>query len=806
MNNSNIQVNQGEQLSFSQLFAKRHWKIEIPIIQRDYAQGRDSAKSVRNNFLDSLLDHLQNNKNIDLDFVYGSIIGESNNLFIPLDGQQRLTTLFLLHWYLAAHDDKVEDFRSFITTGEKSNFTYETRTSAHEFCNELVNAEINLSALLKESLSKTIMDKAWYYATWGNDPTIKAMLNMLDAIHEKFRNTSGLYERLTHNESPVITFQFLNLKKFSLTDDLYIKMNSRGKQLTDFENFKAKFEQLIKYSNLKGTYKLFLGTIEEEVKAHEYFAHKIDTIWANLFWNYRNENIDDNYFDDEIMNFIRLVITNHYAVFGQGAEKVANIQMLIGRDNNDNNLTYLQYKELNCLDEKLISDLINIFDLLANGDKTIKTYLEDSNYYNEAEVFKLSLGNKTGYRDKLRFYALYKYLIIFKTTEGLSSWMRVIYNLTDNFIYNRPDEYIRSIQSINELLPKSNNILGELQDQKNKIGGFPEVQVREERIKAYLIEKDVKWEDAILKIERHGYFTGQIGFILNFSGIEAFFQSNQDCNWSANEDSVYFKKFQFYSQCAKAIFNAEGLHFFHDFLWERALLSKGDYLLNKGSNWSFLIDDERDISWKRLLRDSNEGRRDFIKEVFDDKNFNTKNLEEGLQNIINNFAESDWRYHFIQQKEIIEYLGFYKFIRWESENEIFLIKKQRLSGEHAEYFSYAFYIDFLKGKPKYLSPFKETYYHPISGNEELPCVVINDWTFKNVTYAIDVRFISEIDQYEVRFFGRENSSIDNKIKAVLPKEYTANTKYADDSYLYFNSDEEQVIQSIQNLCKALKAL
>ena len=39
---------------------------------------------------------------IELDFVYGSIIIDT---FQPLDGQQRLTTLFLFHWYFALKEE-----------------------------------------------------------------------------------------------------------------------------------------------------------------------------------------------------------------------------------------------------------------------------------------------------------------------------------------------------------------------------------------------------------------------------------------------------------------------------------------------------------------------------------------------------------------------------------------------------------------------------------------------------------------------------------------------------------------------------
>ncbi len=79
--------------------------VEIPVLQRDYAQGRNSRQSVRSEFLDKLIECL-NMESIDvnsilvLDFIYGySDEDKEIRKFIPLDGQQRLTTLFLLHFY-----------------------------------------------------------------------------------------------------------------------------------------------------------------------------------------------------------------------------------------------------------------------------------------------------------------------------------------------------------------------------------------------------------------------------------------------------------------------------------------------------------------------------------------------------------------------------------------------------------------------------------------------------------------------------------------------------------------------------------
>lgn len=86
-----------KKISFWKLLESK--KIVIPIIQRDYAQGREGKEFLRERFLGQLFDALQEDaKPLVLDFVYGSV--EEDTIY-PLDGQQRLTTLWLLHWYLA---------------------------------------------------------------------------------------------------------------------------------------------------------------------------------------------------------------------------------------------------------------------------------------------------------------------------------------------------------------------------------------------------------------------------------------------------------------------------------------------------------------------------------------------------------------------------------------------------------------------------------------------------------------------------------------------------------------------------------
>lgn len=159
------------------------FSITVPIIQRDYAQGRITEKitEIRNNFIESIYNAIQNdNENLDFDFIYGSIKElDENKLFIPLDGQQRLTTLFLLHWYLSTKEQKENTVLK--------NFKYETRTSSSDFCDALVTQDISIPSFdSKVKLSFAIENSSWFYLSWKRDPTIQSILVMLDAINEKF--------------------------------------------------------------------------------------------------------------------------------------------------------------------------------------------------------------------------------------------------------------------------------------------------------------------------------------------------------------------------------------------------------------------------------------------------------------------------------------------------------------------------------------------------------------------------------------------------------------------------------------------
>lgn len=826
MDRSTIQC-VGERRSFSGLFNRLGLNVEIPIIQRDYAQGRASCSAVRKAFLEALFSYLEENRaNRDLDFVYGTIQkADEARSFVPLDGQQRLTTLFLLHWYLASISENASNLRSLLMDGKKSRFSYETRFSSGEFCDALIGCDIDMDELLKadwdkeNSLSKTIRDQSWFYLTWESDPTIVAMLTMLDDIHQKFSAHGHFYERLVDPENPIITFLFLDLEKFNLTDDLYIKMNARGKPLTEFENFKAKLEQRIRqFRDELPRYTLTFENGVKEVDGYDYFIHKIDTDWADLFWNYRNVGSADDSFDDELMHLIRLVLANAH-IISTTDEKETGGTNLFGEAGRLRPVSFADYDNLGVFNRDVVVHLIDLLDLLAGENATeegkIQEYLDIEGLYSERRVFEKVISNGSTYPEKLRFYALYTYLM--KQKEGVSEWMRVIYNLTENTIYNTLEGYKNSLAVIDRLVSQNESVLDILKSE-HKITSFRESQVKEERIKAHLITKNNNWASRIHAVEKHPFFGGQVGFILSFSGIADFYQKHGHCNWSAEEDDGMFSEFDNYATRASAVFSLIGESSTSiDYLWERAVLCKGDYTTTASAWRRNLLctrqvknNIERDHSWRRLFRLTVdvEGdwarRQSYVKAVFDDPHFDVENIEGGLKKICDDALLDDrleaWRKNFIEHWPLFSLCrqGFIARV----DKDFYLFRQSQRNHRHSELFTKVLE---LKLKDADIGPFENMEYRPSRNIEHSPFLRIDQWEAKETSFAISIRFVG--GQYEVSFEDEsECEDLVEEVTSVLIENGFEKSDEYEMSHILLCDSEEAALLALKSLFEDLRAI
>lgn len=292
--------------------------VRIPQLQRDYVQGSDKAKEIRDLFICDLVETLSadtpeaKQKTLHLDFIYGSTYEEApasglhphwekgelhfdtpnsddnepTKVFLPLDGQQRLTSLWLLHWMLCP-ETEADAAKKLL-----SHFSYATRSSSRRFCAALVAhiGDGELKQQLKTNKAKSaLMEAPWFLPAWQKDPTVNSMIEMLVAIGTRLgeADTAPLWKRL---QEGAITFTVIEIQsnEFRLTDELYIKMNNRGRMLTDWECDKAKaiecLGEVVFTEENAGLWESLEANEQEKTPA-DYFSFRIDGRWQDFFWH-----------------------------------------------------------------------------------------------------------------------------------------------------------------------------------------------------------------------------------------------------------------------------------------------------------------------------------------------------------------------------------------------------------------------------------------------------------------------------------------------------------------------------------------
>lgn len=745
----------GSQITLKQLL-DRHQRIQIPMIQRDYAQGRPAAEDVREEFLGTLKQAFALAPDdaalpLNLDFIYGSVDIDGPVRFLPLDGQQRLTTLFLLHWYLAWRDGCQVEFQQVFCEDEGSRFSYSVRPSSAEFLDALVNFWPEREAAEGVSLAKLINNQAWYFRYWRLDPTIQSCLVMLEAIHQHFADVKGAYPRLMDGRRPVITFQLLALENFGLSDDLYIKMNARGKPLTAFETFKARYEY-----ELKGQFLVETRDISGQPFAiADFFARRMDTRWADFFWAYRDK--ETHLYDDAVMNFFHAVaFVCRDPASSSYLEDVSLFRAKPLRS------AYALYHKGRWLERDFSLTLMLLLETWSAQEDKFTPLLPDNPYFNEALTFQRLISDPSAlaYTDLVQLFAYVAFLrasVEPPEPQALLDWMRVICNLSINSSYERPSDMQRSILAVQELLPHAGNILGYFASNEKPTSGFYLQQVSEERVKAELLLAHRGWRGLIERAEKHGYFKGQIEFLLEFSGALDMLRIETLANW---RPPLHVSMQQQFSECldkAETMFNARGLSSLTDFRWERSLLSLGNYFLRSGSNRSFLVNSASEqASWKRLLRAGREDEqkaRELLGELWNKIDLASP-LELQLDKLIADAEGLEpWRQVMVDTPEVFRYCGEHG-LRWDG-NHIYLLKKSRMSGMHAELFSYHLYTQ-LKAvhQQKKLLPLLLYDYQAVSGSEFEPflylALTLRGYSLYPLVYSFSGRFRIEVSRKELK--------------------------------------------------------
>lgn len=467
----------------------KDFKILIPIIQRDYAHGRDNARAqeVRTMLVEDLWKTVtESNKGIHLDFVYGKIEKEQNGQrLIPFDGQQRLTTLFLFHRYLY-EKEKGEKWKGSHEQALLKKFSYATRPSARDFCKALCEKDI-------VPCIADISDASWFDVSWLDDPTVKSMIRVLKTIHEKAPADKNFdLERLNR-----ITFTLADMGQLNIGDMSYISMNATGRPLTAWENFKASL--LGRYPNIQ----------EKE---------SLDTKWADYFFK---KDLSENHaaYDLMMLGMIHLHLSNVERVKDKKAPyEIPSFDQI-------HSIPYTPFASYKSVLDENASAIIPVFALWnALIDAEAKILAAVKPLWTSRLNPLLDLKNeKLTYADRVTYFAIilfFKYHPKCYNWGLLKSWMRIVNNLVENTSigHDNLSSHLKLIDDLASHCLKNSTHFTLLWD---KLSSFPDEnrpcseQLKEEKTKADLLFTGKVDIETIEKAEKDDWCCGKILLLLH---------------------------------------------------------------------------------------------------------------------------------------------------------------------------------------------------------------------------------------------------------------------------------------------------
>ena len=629
------------------------YSVVIPQLQRDYAQGRAEAKELRVRFLSQILRVLrEEEERLNLDFVYGYDKALSPNhhpIFYPLDGQQRLTTLWLLHWYLLPSESVAEE-REWLL-----RFSYRTRSSSTRFCQLLVEHAVVDDSRLDVA---AIKDQPWYRQSYNADATIAAMLGTLRTIKELVapEERVALWKRLCHQRA--LTFDVIDIKgeEFRLTDELYIKMNARGKQLTSFECYKADLTRALRKIGEQDVPCNYKG---KPLSYADYFAFKVDNEWLDLFYHGEIDGVDERMY-----GFIQNIAKLCFFLDPENAKKNVDaftywdsVNVFLRRDNAPRLISILDLFER-------IQAKQPLRDFFATLTPSIR-FLEENGEEAPASVkdlFRESCDKNASVNLVLLLalsHYMEKYQLV-EATEELQDYLRVLRNLLWGERQRDKMRYQSNVR-INSLLTYWGWIepLASREQVLDAIKNSGEVFSKKLHQRVDFILKYPELKPLIGELEDHPLLAGQLGIF--------------DLDLDANE----FKR---QAEAFKQIFDVAFYAPKHTSkLIIRALVASG-YPGVQGKNvWGGYRDTwffGGNGRWSTVLSikeyEQSEQRK-AIRQLLSQFAGGTGDTKERLQRIIDAYLESEdakrrgWRYYFVKYPEF--YSGDTNFFAWDNREE-----------------------------------------------------------------------------------------------------------------------------------------
>lgn len=700
--------------------------IYVPEFQRNYLQGDDSSESIkykRNRLLDDIFDCIKSqSKSMNLGFIYGRVEKSyKGKLFYPYDGQQRLTTLYFLY-LLIYFKFKIYDEIDSI----KKKLSYQTRISTNRFIESFLSWILDSKEKDNvyndfwnkdgKDLKGFIMSQDWFMMTeWNYDVSIINMLSIIVEISGRIKENLGdkteIVNFIDKDENNPFQFDFIYVDDISKSDDLYIKINARGKALSPFENLKSDIDEY--WNNEDKT--------------------KLDAEWTEYVWNQLdvNDKNKEKSFDNSFYNLLSNIFYLQYLV-GLGQNNI-NDKILIEIEN--------KYKkgivDKEWITPKLCCDspyqmISSFLDAMTGSFKSIKDkQIESVN----RKIFGLGDYQNNNGQNKIERADLFEIFVYYYSVSSLfrkndmeftdkRNLLNEIETVTNRIIENQrpyldsPTNLVKALKSVKVLIDSSIKSHGVYRfflsidnDTKESIrNGLMKEQVEEEILKAKLIDKDSRYVALFNKGYSELKNKGQLGFIFylvtnnnSLSKIEI-----ENVSYESFEKTLkqiifiqsFIGKFTNYELLLRAILaKAKG-----SFFWERRNNLLSFPLLNNDRDMSlhtflncYSSSNPKDVEYKFNLLDG-------LREVLNSFDSNKDNIEEVLKRIIEDYKIKDLEDSKKEDNKREDPKPWYKFfvlydgvfeqchngnIYFYSDKYVLLLDKKFRSGQWYEYYTFA---------------------------------------------------------------------------------------------------------------------
>jgi len=262
-------------------------KLVIPDMQREYcwasSPGTLPPRTIVEEFIDSITELSIRNQPVTMGLLYAYEHPKHSGLMQLCDGQQRLTTLFLLLGILYRKTKMDAIHPLLVLTSGDPRLQYSVRESTLFFLYDLVlyyflNHIDEGEAACGEG-SAEIRKQTWFFEEYNLDPSIKDMLKAIDFIeHHLKMQANDNFENLISFIIDKIQFFFFDMGDRDHGEKQFVVLNTTGKPLTATENLKP----------------IFLGGLNNHAvfcdnkTELKYYADLWEK-WEHFFWQNREE-------------------------------------------------------------------------------------------------------------------------------------------------------------------------------------------------------------------------------------------------------------------------------------------------------------------------------------------------------------------------------------------------------------------------------------------------------------------------------------------------------------------------------------